>query len=54
MAHVVAGRPNKQIAAELGTTERTIKVHRGRVMEKMGVEALADLVRAGERLGIRK
>ena len=50
MAHVVAGQLNKQIAADLGTTEQTIKVHRGRVMEKMGVESLADLVRAGERL----
>ena len=54
MAHVVAGQLNKQIAADLGTTEQTIKVHRSRVMEKMGVESLADLVRAGERLGIGK
>ena len=54
MAHVVAGKLNKQIAADLGISEQTIKVHRGRVMEKMGVEWLADLVRAAERLGIRK
>ena len=54
MAHVVAGKLNKQIAADLGTSEQTIKVHRGHVMEKMGVESLADLVRAAERLGIRK
>ena len=54
MAHVVAGKLNKQIAADLGTGEQTIKVHRGRVMEKMGVESLADLVRAAERLGIGK
>jgi FixJ family two-component response regulator len=54
MAHVVAGKLNKQIAADLGTSEQTIKVHRGRVMEKMGVEWLADLVRAAERLGIGK
>jgi FixJ family two-component response regulator len=49
---VVAGKLNKQIAAELGTVEKTIKVHRGRVMEKMGVESLAELARAAERLGI--
>ena len=53
MALVVAGQLNKQIAADLGTGEHTIKVHRARVMEKMGFEALADLVRAGERLGLR-
>jgi FixJ family two-component response regulator len=43
--HVVAGRLNKQIAADLGTVEKTIKVHRARVMEKMGAASLADLVR---------
>lgn len=53
MAHVVAGKLNKQIAAELGTGEQTIKTHRGRVMEKMGYTALADLVRAAERLACR-
>jgi FixJ family two-component response regulator len=52
MAHVVAGQLNKQIAGDLGTGEQTIKVHRARVMEKMAVESLADLVRAGERLGL--
>jgi FixJ family two-component response regulator len=50
MEHVVAGRLNKQIAADLGAAEPTIKVHRGRVMQKMGVESLADLVRAAESL----
>lgn len=50
MAHVVAGELNKQIAGSLGTGEQTIKVHRARVMEKMGVVTLADLVRAAERL----
>lgn len=50
MGHVVAGKMNKQIAAELGTVEQTIKVHRSRVMEKMAVQSLADLVRAAERL----
>jgi len=50
--HVVAGQLNKQIAADLGTVEKTIKVHRARVMEKMGVDSLADLVRTAERLGL--
>ena len=45
LERVVAGRLNKQIAAELGIAEKTIKVHRGRVMGKMGVRTLADLVR---------
>jgi len=54
MEHVVAGQLNKQIAADLGTSEHTIKVHRARVMEKMGIESLADLVRAAERLGLGK
>jgi FixJ family two-component response regulator len=47
---VVAGMLNKQIAADLGITEKTVKIHRGRVMEKMYVESLADLVRAAEAL----
>ncbi len=50
MAHIVAGELNKITAARLGVGEHTIKVHRARVMEKMGVESLADLVRAAERL----
>jgi FixJ family two-component response regulator len=54
MDHVVAGQLNKQIAGDLGTGEHTIKVHRARVMEKMGVESLADLVRVAERLGLGK
>ena len=53
MARVADGRLNKQIAGELGTSEKTIKVHRGRVMQKMQAASLADLVRAAERLGIR-
>jgi FixJ family two-component response regulator len=52
LAQVVAGRLNKQIAADLGTVEKTIKVHRARIMEKMAVRSLADLVRLAERLGI--
>lgn len=45
LGHVVAGRLNKQIAAELGTAEKTIKVHRARGMEKMQVRSVAELVR---------
>jgi RNA polymerase sigma factor (sigma-70 family) len=49
MALVVRGLSNKQIAAELGTSVKTIKVHRGRVMEKMQVRSVADLVRASQK-----
>ena len=52
MAHVVTGMLNKQVAQELGTTEKTIKVHRGHIMQKMGVKSFADLVRSAEKLGI--
>ena len=51
-ALVASGRLNKQVGSELGTTEKTIKVHRARVMEKMEAESLADLVRMAVRLGV--
>ena len=51
MALVVRGLLNKQIAGELGTVEATVKLHRGRVMEKMKADSLADLIRMAERLG---
>ncbi len=52
LAHVVSGQLNKQIAADLGTVEKTIKVHRARVMEKMKAQSVADLVRLAEKLGL--
>ena len=51
---VTAGLMNKQIAAELGVSEITVKVHRGNVMKKMGARSLADLVRMADTLGIRR
>jgi len=50
---LLTGMLNKQIASELGTTEKTIKVHRGRVMEKMQAGSMAELVRLAGKLGMR-
>jgi len=52
LGHVIAGRLNKQIAAVLGTTEKTVKVHRARVMDKMQAQSLAELVRLSGTAGI--
>ncbi len=53
LLHVLAGEMNKQIATALGASEKTIKVHRGRVMHKLRVQSVADLVRLCEKAGIR-
>jgi FixJ family two-component response regulator len=53
LLHVVKGLPIKQIAATLGVVEQTVKVHRGRVMSKMGVDSLAQLVIVAERLRLK-
>jgi FixJ family two-component response regulator len=52
LGYVIAGRLNKQIAASLGTVEKTVKVHRGRMMAKLGVKSVADLVRLADKAGI--
>ncbi len=49
---IITGRLNKQIAFTMGITEKTIKVHRGRVFQKTGVSSVADLVRLAEKVGI--
>jgi FixJ family two-component response regulator len=53
LRHVLSGQLNKQIAADLGTVEKTIKVHRARVMEKVEAGSLAELVRLAQRVGIQ-
>jgi FixJ family two-component response regulator len=54
LALVSSGLMNKQVAAELGLAEITVKIHRGHIMKKMGAKSLADLVRKAETLGIRR
>jgi len=52
MQFVVRGRLNKQIAGELGTSEITVKIQRGQMMQKMQVESVPELVRLSEKLGL--
>ncbi len=52
MQLVITGMLNKQIAGELGTAEKTVKVHRGRVMQKLGVTSVAELVMFMQRAGL--
>jgi FixJ family two-component response regulator len=53
LGHVIAGRLNKQIAADLGTVEKTIKVHRSRMMAKMGIRTVAALVRLTQKVSLQ-
>ena len=53
LTFIISGRLNKQVAAELGTTEKTIKVHRARIMKKLQCASLAELVRLAEKAGIK-
>ena len=52
MTFVITGVMNKRVAAELGISEETVKIHRRRVMEKMGIRSVAELVRLCERVGV--
>jgi FixJ family two-component response regulator len=54
LALVVAGLMNKQVAAEIGIAEITVKIHRGHIMRKMGAKSLADLVRMADALGVAR
>lgn len=53
LEHLIGGKLNKQVAFELGTVEKTIKVHRSRIMQKMQVRSLAELVRLCEAVGLK-
>jgi two-component system, LuxR family, response regulator FixJ len=53
LGYVIAGMLNKQIAGRLGIAEVTVKMHRGRIMEKLGAGSVADLVRLAEKVGIK-
>jgi FixJ family two-component response regulator len=52
LTHVIAGKLNKQIAYDLGTSERNIKAHRANIMSKLCVQSVAELVRLAEALSI--
>jgi len=52
LRHVISGRLNKQIAYDLGIAEHTVKIHRGRIMKKLAVDSVAELVRLAAQAGI--
>jgi FixJ family two-component response regulator len=52
LSRIVSGLPNRQVAAEIGTSETTVKVHRGQLMRKMAATSLPELVRMAEKMGI--
>jgi FixJ family two-component response regulator len=54
MALVASGRPNKQVGSELGISEITVKAHRGKVMEKMKADSIADLVKMAAKLRLTR
>lgn len=53
LRHLLAGRLNKQVAADIGTVEKTVKVHRARILQKLGVRSIAELTRLAEHAGIQ-
>jgi FixJ family two-component response regulator len=53
LRYVITGMMNKQIASSLDITEKTVKVHRGRIMEKLRVDSVAELVRLAEKVGVK-
>ena len=53
LPYIITGMLNKQVALKLGIAEKTVKVHRGRIMEKLRVDSVADLVRLAEKVGIK-
>jgi FixJ family two-component response regulator len=53
LGYIITGMLNKQIAFDLGIAEKTVKVHRGRIMEKLCVDSVAELVRLAEKVGIK-
>jgi FixJ family two-component response regulator len=54
MALVTAGLMNKQVAAEIGSAEITVKIHRGHIMRKMAAKSLAELVKMAQALGVKR
>jgi FixJ family two-component response regulator len=53
LPYVISGMLNKQIAFKLGIAEKTVKIHRGKIMEKLGAHSVAELIRQTEKVGIK-